>query len=149
MKYLSLAALAGALAISTMVVAIDSASAARGGIHRGGLHRGGMNRVGMGRVGVGRVGGIGYRRPGLAYRGGYYGAGLGLAAGAALGAAAASTYYDNSGYGAYASAAPAVGWESGNASIGYTASEIGDGSGYFSGSYYGPIFRPGINPFCQ
>ena len=124
MKRISLATLTGALAISTMAVAIDVASAApRGGVYRGGVNRVGvgrvgvnrvgMNRVGVNRVGVGRVGigygraGIGYGRAALANR--YYRPGLGLAAGAALGTAAAyyggSGYYDNSGYGAYASAA--------------------------------------------
>src|SRR5690242_17271906 len=98
MKRISLAILTGALAISTVAVAIDVASAAP----RGGIYRGGVNRIGVGRVGVGRVG-IGYGRAGLAYRGGwnrYYRPGLRLAAGAALGAAA---YYGGSGYDAYAS----------------------------------------------
>ena len=94
--------------------------AVRGG-GRVGVGRVGIGRVGIGRVGVGRVGigygraGIGYGRAALAYRGGwnrYYRPGLGLAAGAALGTAAAyygggydGGYYGNSGYGAYASAA--------------------------------------------
>ena len=121
MKCIGLAALTGALAISTVGLAIDVASAAprdgayRGGVNRVGAGRVGVNRVGVNRVGVGRVGvgygrgvGVGYGRGALAYRGGYYRPGLGLAAGAALGAAAAgyagSGYYGNSGYGAYASA---------------------------------------------
>ena len=124
MKLISLAALTGALAISTVAVAIDVASAApRGGVYRGGVNRVGVgrvgvNRVGVNRVGVGRVGvgygraGIGYGRGALAYRdgwNGYYRPGLGIAAGAALGTAASyyggGDYYGNSGYGAYASAA--------------------------------------------
>jgi hypothetical protein len=107
MKCIGLAALTGALAISTVGLAIDVASAAP----RDGAYRGGVNRVGAGRVGVNRVGvnRVGVNRVGaLAYRGGYYRPGLRLAAGAALGAAAAgyagSGYYGNSGYGAYASA---------------------------------------------
>ncbi len=114
MKRISLAALTGALAISTLAVAIDVASAApRGGVYRGGVNRVGVGRVGVNRVGVNRVGvnrvgvgrvGIGYGRAGIGYR-----PGLGLAAGAALGTAAAyyggSDYYGNGGYGAYASAA--------------------------------------------
>jgi hypothetical protein len=124
MKRICLAALTGALAISTVAVAIDVASAApRGGAYRGGVNRvgvgrvGGVNRVGVNRVGVGygRAGlgygrGIGYGRGALAYRGGwngYYRPGLGLAAGAVLGTAAAigtaaaygSDYYGNGGYG--------------------------------------------------
>jgi hypothetical protein len=89
MKRMCLAALTGALAISTMAVAIDVASAAI---------RGGVYRVGVGRVGVGRVG-IGYGRAALAYRGewnGYYRPGLGVAAGVALGSAAA--YYGDNSY---------------------------------------------------
>ena len=87
-------------------------------MNRVGVGRVGVNRVGVNRVGVDRVGigygraGIGYGRGALAYRGGYYRPGLGLAAGAAVGAAAAyygyyggGGYYGNSGYGAYASAA--------------------------------------------
>ena len=111
MKHISIAALTGALAISTVAVAIDVASAApRGGVNRVGVGRVGVNRVGINRVGVGRAG-IGYGRAGIGYgRGwnGYYRPGLGLAAGAALGTAAAyggTGYYGNSGYGAYASAA--------------------------------------------
>jgi hypothetical protein len=129
MKCIGLAALTGALAISTVGLAIDVASAAprdgayrggvnrvgagRVGVNRVGVNRVGVNRVGVNRVGVGRVGvgyrGVGYGRGALAYRGGYYRPGLRLAAGAALGAAAAnyyggSGYYGNSGYGAYASA---------------------------------------------
>jgi hypothetical protein len=125
MKRMCLAALTGALAISTMALAIDDASAAyRGGVHRVGVNRVGVNRVGVNRVGVGRVGigygragigygraGIGYGRAALAYRGGwngYYGRRLGVATGVALGTAAAyyggSGYYGDSGYGAYASA---------------------------------------------
>ena len=49
MKRMWLAALTGALAISTMAVAIDVASAAiRGGVYRGGVHRVGVGRVGIG-----------------------------------------------------------------------------------------------------
>ena len=48
MKRISLAALTGALAISTVGLAIDVASAAP----RDGAYRGGVNRVGAGRVGV-------------------------------------------------------------------------------------------------
>ena len=111
-------ALTGALAISTMALAIDVASAApRGGINRGGVNRVGVGRVGVNRVGVNPVGiwygrGIGYGRAALAYRrgwNGYYRPGLGFAAGAALGTAAAyygdSGYDDDSGYDAYASGA--------------------------------------------
>jgi BA14K-like protein len=108
MKRMCLAALTGALAISTMAVAIDVASAAtRGGVYRGGVNRVGVGHVGVGRVGVGRAGigygraGIGYGRAALAYRGGwngYYGRGLGVAAGVALGTAAAGAYYDDSSY---------------------------------------------------
>src|SRR5262249_37045939 len=117
-------ALTGAFAISTMAVAIDVASAApRGGIYRGGVNRVGVGRVGVNRGGVGRVGvgdgrGIGYGPAGVADRGGWdasYRPGFGLAAGAALGTAAAyygdsgyyddSGYDDDSGYGAYASGA--------------------------------------------
>jgi hypothetical protein len=100
MKRITFAALTGALAISTVAMAIDVASAAP----RGGAYRGGVNRVGVGRVGVNRVGVNRYYRPGL-----------GLAAGAALGTAAAyyggggyysgGGYNGNIGYGAYASAA--------------------------------------------
>jgi hypothetical protein len=116
MKGMCFAALTGALAISTMALAIDVASAAsRGGVHRGGVNRVGVDRVGVNRIGVNRVGvgrvGVGYGRAALAYRGGwngYYRPGLGLAAGAALGTAAAyyggNGYYGGSGYGAYASA---------------------------------------------
>ena len=115
MKRMYLAALTGALAISTMAVAIDVASAAtRGGVYRGGVNRVGVGRVGVNRVGVGRVGigygraGIGYGRA-LAYRGGlngYYRPGLGVAAGVALGTAAAGSYYGDSSYrDSYASAA--------------------------------------------
>ena len=72
MKRMCLAALTGALAISTMAVAIDVASAAtRGGVYRGGVNRVGVGRVGVNRVGVGRVGmgrvGIGYGRAGIGY----------------------------------------------------------------------------------
>jgi BA14K-like protein len=81
MKRMCLAALTGALAISTMAVAIDDASAAtRGGAYRGGAYRG----VGVGRVGVGRAGlgygraGIGYGRAGIGY--GRAGVGYGGAA---------------------------------------------------------------------
>jgi hypothetical protein len=91
MKRMCLAALTGALAISTMAVAIDFASAAT---------RGGVYRVGVGRVGIGYGrAGIGYDRAALAYRGewnGYYRRGLGVAAGVALGTAAA--YYGDSSY---------------------------------------------------
>ena len=67
MKRMCLAALTGALAISTMAVAIDVASAAtRGGVYRGGVNRVGVGRVGVNRVGVGRVG-IGYGRAGIGY----------------------------------------------------------------------------------
>ena len=134
MKRMYLAALTGALAISTMAVAIDVASAAtRGGVYRGGVNRVGVGRVGVNRVGVGRVGvnrvgvgrvgigygraGIGYGRAGigygraLAYRGGlngYYRPGLGVAAGVALGAAAAAgRYYGDGSYrDSYARALP-------------------------------------------
>jgi len=95
MKRMCLAALTGALAISTMAMAIDVASAGtRAGVYRGGVNRIGVGRVGVARVGVGRVG-IGYRRAGLAYRdgwNGYYRPGLGVAAGVALGATAAGAY---------------------------------------------------------
>ena len=115
MKRISIAALTGALAISTVAVAIDVASAApRGGAYRGGVNRVGVGRVGVNRVGINRVGvnrgrhrvwpGWNWLWPWI----GYYRPGLGLAAGAALGTAAAyggSGYYGNSGYGAYASAA--------------------------------------------
>jgi len=113
MKRICLAALTGALAISTVAVAIDVASAApRGGVYRGGVNRVGVGRVGVNRVGVNRVGvgrvGIGYGRTGIGYGRGI-GPGWGLAAGAALGTAAAyyggGDYYGNSGYGAYANAA--------------------------------------------
>ena len=57
MKRICLAALTGALAISTVAVAIDVASAApRGGVYRGGVNRVGVGRVGVNRVGVNRVG---------------------------------------------------------------------------------------------
>ncbi len=110
MKRMYLAALAGALAISTMAVAIDEASAAyRGGAYRGGFYRGG--------VGVGRVG-IGYGRYG--YRGGYYRRGLGVAAGVAVGAAAAGAYYGGSGY--YGSGSGYDSYASGyNGASGYNA----------------------------
>jgi hypothetical protein len=114
MKRMCLAALTGALAISTMAVAIDVASAAP----RHGVYRGGINRVGVGRVGVARVGygrGIGYGRAGIGYgrwagnRVGYglgYRRGLGWGAAAVTGAAlgAGYGYSDGSGYDAYASA---------------------------------------------
>jgi len=146
MKRLCLAALAGALAISTLAVAIDVASAApRGGVYRGGVNRVSVGRLGVNRVGVGRVGigygraGIGYGRAALAYRDGwnrYYRPGLGLAAGATLGTAAAyygsgyydigyygsgyygdSDYYGNSGYDAYASAAASAAYDASGGDI--------------------------------
>jgi hypothetical protein len=93
-----------------VTVSTDAFAYRRGGagVARGGVYHGGVNRVGVGRVG------IGYGRA-LGDRGGwngYYRGGLGVAAGAALGAAAAGTYYGDSNYGgaaygsgAYASAA--------------------------------------------
>jgi hypothetical protein len=90
-------------------VAIDVASAAiRGGVYRGGVYRVGVGRVGVGRVGIG-YGRVGYRRAAWAYRGGwngYYRPGLGVAAGVALGTAAA--YYGDNSY----------------ASVGYDASAV-------------------------
>ncbi len=120
MKRMCFAALAGALAISTMAVAVDTASAAvRGGAYRGGVHRGGVHRVGVGHVGIGYGrAGIGYGRagigygPALAYRGGWNG-GRGLGVAGVAGVAAAGAYYgDNS----YASAA----YDDYDASGGYT-----------------------------
>ena len=72
MKRIYLAAFTGALAISTVAVAIDVASAEpRGGAYRGGVNRVGVGRVGVNRVGVDRVGvnrvGIGYGRAGIGY----------------------------------------------------------------------------------
>jgi hypothetical protein len=89
MKRMYLAALSGAIAISTLAVAIDAASAGP----RYGVYRGGVNRVGWGRVGAG-YGRFGYGR-------GYYRPGLGVAAGAGLAAAA---YYGSGYYGGYANA---------------------------------------------
>lgn len=132
MKLMCLAALTGALAISTMAVAIDVASAAT----RVGVYRGGVNRVGVARVGVGRVGigygraGIGYGRAGLGYgrwagyRPGYglgYRRGYGLGAAAVAGAALGSGYYASGGYDAYAS---------GDASAAYASSDVGTGDAY-------------------
>jgi hypothetical protein len=149
MNRISLAALTGALAISTVALAIDVASAApregayRGGANRVGAGRVGVNRVGVNRVGVNRVGvnrvgvdrvgvgygrGIGYGRGALAYRGGYYRPGLGLAAGAVVGAAAANYgYYGNSGYG-YGNS----GYGYGNTGYGYGNSGYG---AYASAAY--------------
>ena len=125
-----LAALTGALAISTMAVAIDVASAAtRGGVYRGGVNRVGVARVGVARVGMGRVG-IGYGRAGLGYgrwagyRPGYgvgYRRGYGLGAAAVAGAALGSGYYASGAYDAYAS---------GDASAAYASSDVGTGDAY-------------------
>jgi hypothetical protein len=107
MKRMCLAALTGALAISTMALAIDDASAAaRGGVSRGGVSRGGVGHVGVGRVGVGRAGigygraGIGYGRAGIGYR-----RGLGVAAGVAAAGAygAYGAYYGDSSNASYGS----------------------------------------------
>src|SRR6266851_9299778 len=87
------------------------AGVARGGVYHGGVNRVGVNRLGVNRVGIGYGGaGIGYRGAALAYRGGwngYYRRGLGVAAGVAVGTAAAGAYYGDSGYasGGYASGA--------------------------------------------
>ena len=69
MKRISLAALTGALAISTVGLAIDVASAApRDGAYRGGANRVGAGRVGVNRVGVNRVGvAVGVGRVGVGY----------------------------------------------------------------------------------
>ena len=115
MKRIWLIALTSALATSTMALAVDDASAVtRAGVSRAGVHRVGVNRVGVNRVGINRAG-IGYGRAGIGYgralanRGGwngYYRPGLGVAAGEALGAAAAASYYGDSSYrDSYASAA--------------------------------------------
>ena len=154
MKRMWLVALTGVLAISTTAVTIDAASAViRGGVYRGGVHRVGVGRVG---IGYGRAG-LGYGRARLAYGGrwnGYYRRGLGVAAGVALGAAAAGTYYGGySDYGqdAYASAAgmsPALGSDNASSYFGY-ASRGGYGSGYISPSYYGPICNPRTDIHCQ
>jgi hypothetical protein len=125
MKRMCLAALTGALAISTVAVAIDVASAApRHGVYRGGVGRVGVGRVGVGRVGYGRVGygrWAGYRPGyGLGYRRGY-GWGAAAVAGAALGAG----YYASGGYDAYASGgddAYASGGDDAYASGDYSAS---------------------------
>jgi hypothetical protein len=112
MKRMCLAALTGALAISTMAVAIDDASAAaRGGVSRGGVGRVGVGHVGVGRVGVNRVGvgraGIGYGRAGIGYgRAGIgYRRGLGVAAGVAAAGAygAYGAYYGDSSNASYGS----------------------------------------------
>ena len=111
MKSMCLAALTGALAISTMALAIDVASAAtRYGVYRGGVNRVGVARVGVARVGVGRVG-IGYGGAGVGYGrwAGYrpgYGLGYrryGLGAAAVAGAAVGAGYYAGGAYDAYAS----------------------------------------------
>jgi BA14K-like protein len=124
MKSMCLAALTGALAISSMAVAIDVASAAT----RYGVYRGGVNRVGVARVGVGRVG-IGYGRAGVGYGrwAGYrpgYGLGYrryGLGAAAVAGAAVGAGYYAGGAYDAYAS---------GDASAAYATSDVGTGDAY-------------------
>ena len=137
MKSMCLAALTGALAISTMAVAIDVASAAtRYGVYRGGVNRVGVARVGVARVGVGRVG-IGYGRwagyrpgYGLGYRRGY-GYGAAAVAGAALGAG----YYASGAYNAYATGGYDA-YASGDASAAYASSDVGTGDAYIlHGSY--------------
>jgi hypothetical protein len=143
MKRVCLAALTGALAIATVAVTIEDASAA----YRGGIHRAGVGRVGVGgvgRVGVGGVGrvGVGYGRAGIgygravAYRGwggnGYYRPGLGLAAGAALGTAAyygSAGFYGDSGYGYGAYASGAYDTSAGDSGYGAFASGAYDASG--------------------
>ncbi len=109
-------------ALVRVVLAWNRVGVNRVGVNRVGVNRIGVDRVGVNRVGVDRVGVgygrgvgscVGYGRGAWAYRDGYYRPGLGLAAGAVVGAAAAnygyygnSGYgYGNSGYGAYASAA--------------------------------------------
>ncbi len=117
------------------------AGVARGGVYHGGVNRVGVNRVGVNRVGIGygRVGigyggaGIGYRGAALAYRGGwngYYRRGLGVAAGVAVGTAAAGAYYGDSGYasGGYASG--------GYASGGYASSAYDESGGYTLNGVY-------------
>ena len=53
MKRIWLMALTGALATSTMALAVDDASAlTRAGVSRAGIHRVGINRVGVNRVAV-------------------------------------------------------------------------------------------------
>jgi hypothetical protein len=129
MKSMCLAALTGALAISTMAVAIDVASAAtRYGVYRGGVNRVGVARVGVARVGVGRVG-IGYGRW-AGYRRGY-GYGAAAVAGAALGAG----YYASGAYNAYATGGYDA-YASGDASAAYASSDVGTGDAYIlHGSY--------------
>src|SRR6266851_5497639 len=108
---LAASVIVGVACIAT--VSTDAFAYRRGvaGVARGGVYHGGVNRVGVNRVGIGYGGaGIGYRGAALAYRGGwngYYRRGLGVAAGVAVGTAAAGAYYGDSGYasGGYASGA--------------------------------------------
>jgi hypothetical protein len=137
MKSMCLAALTGALAISTMALAIDVASAAtRYGVYRGGVNRVGVARVGVARVGVGRVG-IGYGGAGVGYGrwAGYrpgYGLGYrryGLGAAAVAGAAVGAGYYAGGAYDAYASGGYDA-YASGDANAAYLSSDVGTGDAY-------------------
>jgi hypothetical protein len=137
MKSMCLAALTGALAISTMALAIDVASAAtRYGVYRGGVNRVGVARVGVARVGVGRVG-IGYGGAGVGYGrwAGYrpgYGLGYrryGLGAAAVAGAAVGAGYYAGGAYDAYASGGYDA-YASGDANAVYVSSDVGTSDAY-------------------
>jgi hypothetical protein len=140
MKSMCLAALTGALAISTMALAIDVASAAtRYGVYRGGVNRVGVARVGVARVGVGRVG-IGYGGAGVGYGrwAGYrpgYGLGYrryGLGAAAVAGAAVGAGYYAGGAYGAYDAYASGGydAYASGDANAVYVSSDVGTSDAY-------------------
>ncbi len=125
---LAASVIVGVACIAT--VSTDAFAYRRGvaGVARGGVYHGGVNRVGVNRVGIGYGGaGIGYRGAALAYRGGwngYYRRGLGVAAGVAVGTAAAGAYYGDSGYasGGYASGAYAS--SAYDASGGYTLNGV-------------------------
>jgi hypothetical protein len=145
MKSMCLAALTGALAISTMALAIDVASAAtRYGVYRGGVNRVGVAGVGVARVGVARVGvgrvGIGYGGAGVGYGrwAGYrpgYGLGYrryGLGAAAVAGAAVGAGYYAGGAYGAYDAYASGGydAYASGDANAVYVSSDVGTSDAY-------------------